>query len=146
MARTIAQRRIGGRALASRKIATAQSAGFDPYVTTFPPGSWTFNAPASGLYKFVAWGCGAVNSNSSGHSGSYLEKKKYLGMGQSVSMVVARASSGGAGVVDTTLTFPDGTGATAGSAVVNGSPGTATGGDVNLNGSSGGDTGAAAGV
>ena len=135
MARTIAQRRIGGRALASRKIATTQPAGFDPYVTTFPPGSWTFNAPASGRYKFVAWGAGVKGY---GNSGAYFEKTTFLTLGQAVLIVVGLDESNT--YIDTTVTLPNGIVCTAQRGIqTSGTAAVATNGDVNLAGSLGGD-------
>jgi hypothetical protein len=98
--------------------------------------SYTFTAPASGRWKFIGWGPGGSGAvGNPGASGSYFEITKLLPIGATVAVVC-----GIVGSTNTSVTFQDGTVATAGRAA-GGAPGTATGGDVNLAGSAPGVAG-----
>jgi hypothetical protein len=103
-----------------------------PYTTNYPVGSWTFTTPASGAYKFILWGGGAVGQNVSfaGASGAYSEYTRNLGYGETVALVVGAAGAA------STATFRDTKVVTAGGAAAM-VAGVASGGDVNLDGSAG---------
>jgi hypothetical protein len=141
MPKSIALQRIAKQRVGARPIATSYGLTNlqSPYV--FPAGSKTWPAPASGHWKFIAWGAGGqdVSGGNGGGSGAYVEITKILMRGQAVSVVVGVGNS----TTDTKLTFPDGTIATAGRASgATGGTATITGNlsnsDVLLNGTTGG--------
>ena len=121
-------RGLVGQGMTGRKIDTAQ----EPF--NFPVGSWTFTPPEPGVWKFVAWGVGGSPSGQGGASGAYGEITRSLTTTQSVTIVVSKFV--GSSTPDTTITFPDGHVATAGSAAGN-IAGVATGFDINLAGTPG---------
>lgn len=113
------------------------------------PGSYTFTAPRSGKYKFVAWGAGGnsagtISGTVGGSSGAYGEVTKALTTGQTVTITNGAPPIGSANAADTTLTFPDSSVCTAGAAQFStnttaGAAGVASGvWDYSLNGSLGG--------
>lgn len=105
------------------------------YTRIFPPGSYTFTVPSTGLWKFILHGAGGVIAADAGASGAYAEKTFPLGAGTLVT-VVAGAPSG----ADTTVSAPGFLTVTAGTASTS-TPGTASNGDVMYNGSAGGTAG-----
>lgn len=147
----IGRRGIGSRAgIGRRQIANryAQTFAQAPYV--FLPGSNTFTAPRSGVWKFVLWGPGASGSTGvgadGGGAGAYCEYSRRLVVGEAVTLVVGATTRGaGTPASDTTATFAGGlqvVTAGRGGVGVLASGGTASGGDVNINGGSGGTAGA----
>lgn len=129
------ERPLGGQspALAGRPLGAVPRVD-DAVVTNFPIGSYSWQPPQSGRWKFVAWsqgGGGTATIPAVGASGAYGEITKYLTPSQRVGVSVAG---------DTTLTFPDGSVATLTGAVGT-TPGGASGFDYQLNGSPGGADG-----
>lgn len=99
-----------------------------PFV--FTGGSFTFTAPKAGYWKFVAWGPGGSGAGSGAASGSYGEITRFVGRLQTVAVAAPPPGA------DTTLTFADGSIATAGQA--SGSvAGVASGFDTSLPGTAG---------
>lgn len=140
---------FAGQSMGGPKVRTTDGAAY------LFPGGYTFTAPISGYYKFVArGGGGSGNANNAGGSAAYGEVTKLLAIGQNVAISVG-GPSGTGGLAPpsqqggtTALTFPDGVICTAGGGFgacnVSGtqSPGgTASGFDLNLNGSAGGTSG-----
>lgn len=105
---------------------------FVPYAATFPAGTYTFIAPASGRFKFTLWGGGSVGGTTGGGSGALVQITRVMRRSETATIVV------GAHAGASSVTFADGVVATAGGGVGTGG-GTATGGDININGSLGGD-------
>jgi hypothetical protein len=134
--------RQGGNPSARKKL----SYHYD-YVS--PNTTYTFTAPRDGLYEFLLRGAGGNggvdtpgNQAGGGGSGAYIRARRNLSRGQSVTILVGKAST-----ADTTATFPNGevlrsgrggNGAASGGA---GAAGVATAapGDVAYNGSIGGN-------
>lgn len=112
------------------------------YAANLSKGATAFVAPSSGRFKFHAWGGGwGGDGASGGASGSYLEITRNLAKGQVVAVTVGVAGSLSTSPGDTTLTFPNGSVATAAAGASRSTGGVATGGDVNLNGSAPGTGG-----
>jgi hypothetical protein len=112
-------------------------AGAFNFVANYSAGTYVLTVPRDGFWKFVAWGVGGNCGGSTDPgqaSAGYVEVTRFLAAGQTVTLVVP-VYTGVPGA--TTITFPDGSVASAGSAQGGAAPtpGVATGGDVNLNGS-----------
>jgi hypothetical protein len=146
MPKPIASQRIAKQSIAGRPIATRFGLENRQEPQHFPAGTYTFKAPVAGDWKFVGWGPGGGSNAGAagGASGAYVEVTRHLAAGQKVDIVVRDSSV----TTATTITFPDGTvasaggasGATAGVAsIVNRKPG-----DVMLDGTAGKPTGTAA--
>jgi len=79
-------------------------------------GSYTFTAPAPGLYKFVLWGGGGGGDgagNGGGGSGAYCELTRLVGAAEQIAVVVGAKSVSGVGNASS-LRFVDGRVVTAG--------------------------------
>lgn len=122
------------------------------YAYNYPVGSYTFIAPAAGVWRIVLWGGGGGGNNAAttgGGSGAYYEAERFLAKGEKVSVVVGQGGgiNGGSGG-NTTATFPAGEVLSAGGA--SGQAGGAVTAnrfsDVVLAGSAGGSSGAAGGA
>lgn len=107
-------------------------------VRSYPPGSYTFVASASGVYRIAMWGAG---DHGGGASGAFVQAERPLAQGQRVAVVVANSDSSPP-PLNTTVTLPNGEVLTAGSASGTSTGGTATAtgrGDIAINGSKGND-------
>lgn len=120
------------------------------YTTVLTSGTNSFSPPTTGRYKFYGWagGRGGNGAGDGGASGSYFEISKALSVGQTVMCSVGRGGWTSRPAEATTVTFPDGTTATAAAPANVNDQALATGGDVNLSGSRGGlaSTGQAGGA
>lgn len=130
----------GARPMAAGNALSIPYSSADGYVHQYTPGTYTFTAPRAGYHKFVLWGPAGASCVGTlavpGGSGAYVEYSRFMGAGETVSVVVGLSGS------NTTLTFANGKVVTAGTGGDNsgGTPGTggvASGGDVNLNGTAG---------
>lgn len=107
--RPLGKRPLGGFSVANRGRSST------PRNASYPAGSFTFIAPASGWFRFVMWGAGARSNQGGpwgGPSGAFVLAERPLAQGQRVSLVVADADNT---PINTTATFPDGEVLTAGS-------------------------------
>ena len=92
---------------------------------TFPPGSWTFTAPAPGLWQTAIWGPGGASAAAGGAAaGALCVKTVRLALGQQIALVIAQLNAA------STATFPAGLGGpmSAGNGAGGLAPGVATGG------------------
>lgn len=110
---------------------------------SFPSGSHTFTAPASGWFRIVLWGAGggapAAGANG-GASGAYVEAIRNLAKGQRVALSIALSTLDSANGTASTATLPNGEVLSAGGGQGNGgSGGVASAGplDTAINGSAG---------
>lgn len=117
-----------GQGMDGRKAGIARHEPFSFPVATSP---YIFIPPITGHWKFILWGPGGTydTGSTAGASGAYVEITKFLIPTTPVTITVRSTA-------DTTVTFVDGTAATAGKASL-AVAGIASGGDVNLNGTAG---------
>jgi len=108
----------------------------------YPPGTYTFTAPKTGLYEFAGWNCGR-NQKNTGYSvsGAFGLRQIRMGRGQSATLNVgsgdeASGSAGSAGAnTVTSIAFPDGRSMTwTDGDNTTGAVAAVTGGDVNISG------------
>ena len=130
-------RGLVGQSLTGRKAVPVLA-----YAAVYSAGSYTFVAPVSGVFKFIACGSGSGGNgfDRGGSSGAYVEKTRRLAVGEAVGIVVAKAVNLGANSAgnDTIFVFSDGLVVVAGGgAAISGTGlgGVASNGDVNINGS-----------
>ena len=142
MPASIAAKRIAGRSIASRQIATKlSSSGFKPYVRVLYKGTTSWTCPETGTYIVVQWGTGGTqNFNGGGDGAGQCQTTRKLKKGDALVLDISDPQGPSA----TTVTFPDGTVAVANNGADGAAhtAGTATGGDVNNNGAFGVFTGA----
>lgn len=106
------------------------------YSYSYPPGTYSWTCPASGVWRFVLWGAGASSNNNNGWaggSGAFYYAERFVGAGQVVNLVVGRGGAvvlTGANGANTTATLPNAEVLTAGGGITVAS---STGGAVTAN-------------
>lgn len=121
---------VGQAMAAKKKVPTG-------YSELFPEGSWTFTAPRAGNFKFHLWGAGGNNpAGGPGASAAYSEVTVFLGLGETVALLIDNSTAVGPAIGASTATFRTGKVVSAGSASTS-TPGVASGGDLNLPGVTG---------
>jgi len=91
---------------------SGQKKRIDVPAYSYPPGTYTFTAPASGWWRVVAWGAGGKGGGTGGGGGgAFIQADRVLRAGQTVSITVG---PGGFASANTTVTLPGGEVLTAG--------------------------------